>query len=155
MGFSPLTLALGNYKCLKKRYLKNSMCYVPSDILRPHKMVWKQQKDHSLYWDVSFFSGWEQFQWLLSNSACVFCPKYWSELKFRSNCMVQNAHHPQMHTGLHLSTAQVHPAWKHSLFFSMFIAWQGLFMPYWEVTSLLTVKRPGNFSNKQIVVFIL
>lgn len=23
-------------------------------MLRPHKIVWKQQKDHFLYWDVSF-----------------------------------------------------------------------------------------------------
>lgn len=30
------------------------MFYVPSDISWPHKMVWKQQKDHSMYWDVSF-----------------------------------------------------------------------------------------------------
>lgn len=67
------------------------------------------------------FTDWEWFHWLLSNSACVFCPKYWTELEFRSNYMVQSAHHPQMHIGLHHSIAQVHIACNHSLSSSTFI----------------------------------
>lgn len=97
------------------------MCYIPSDMLRPHKIVWKQQKDHFLYWDVSFSQSDNSFTdyWVILLVFSVQSTEQNLNLEAITWYRVHIIH--RLHNGLHHSIAQVHLACKHSLLSSTFI----------------------------------